>query len=129
MRVANNGGERRMRGGSWRPENRFELSGGSFQEKVAGFVGRRHRCVKGKFAVYRIGGKRPNVAGQFSIRLFHAADTDVKRGATRHGSDAHNFRDEFPGAVPGCGSWIFKRDFQVLPGRVLALTAKAHALC
>src|SRR5260370_15676647 len=51
MRMANNGGERRMRGGRRRPENCFEPPGRSLQEKIAGFVGRCHRCAKDKFAV------------------------------------------------------------------------------
>jgi hypothetical protein len=54
MRMADNRGERRMRGSGWGPENRLEASGRSLQEEIAGVVGSGHRCAMGKFEVYRI---------------------------------------------------------------------------
>src|SRR5260370_7657776 len=65
---------------------------------------------------------------RFSARLFHAANTDVKRNAALHWGDAHHFGEKFAGAMPGRRSRICKRNFQMISGRVLALTAKAHAL-
>src|SRR5260370_5599718 len=65
---------------------------------------------------------------RFSARLFHAANTDVQRNAALHWGDAHHFGEKFAGAMPGRRSRICKRNFQLISARVLALTAKAHAL-
>ena len=51
MRMANNRGERRMRGGGRGPENRFEASGRAVQKEIAGFVCAGHRRAMDKFEV------------------------------------------------------------------------------
>jgi len=51
MRMADNRGERRMRGGGRGPENRFEASGRAIQKEIAGFVCAGHRRAMDKFAV------------------------------------------------------------------------------
>jgi hypothetical protein len=51
MRVAYDGGERRMRGGDRGPQNRFEAAGRAFQKEIAGVVGAGHGCAKDNFAV------------------------------------------------------------------------------
>jgi hypothetical protein len=48
MRMADNGGERRMRGSGRGPENRFEASGRAFQKEIAGFVCADHRRAMDK---------------------------------------------------------------------------------
>jgi hypothetical protein len=48
MRMADNRGERRIRGCGWGPENRFEASGRTFQEEIAGFVCADHRRAMDK---------------------------------------------------------------------------------
>src|SRR5260370_298120 len=65
---------------------------------------------------------------KLSAYLFHAANTDVQRNAAREGSHAHHFGEKFGGAVPRRRGRICKRDFQAIPERVLAVTAKAQAL-
>jgi len=51
MRMADNRGERRTCGRRRSPENRFEASGRSFQEEIAGFVCAGHRRAMDKFEV------------------------------------------------------------------------------
>src|SRR5713226_6262707 len=72
--------------------------------------------------------KKTECGWPFSTRLFHAANTDVEGNTPWHRSEAHHFVEEFAGAMPRRRSRVLKRDFQVIPERVLAVTAKAHAL-
>src|SRR5713101_3965532 len=51
MWMADNRGERGMRGGGRGPENRFEASGRTIQKEIAGFVCAGHRRAMDKFAV------------------------------------------------------------------------------
>src|SRR6266852_8764278 len=73
--------------------------------------------------------KKTECRWPFSARLSHAANTDVESSAARQWSDAHHLGEKFAGAMPRRRSRICKRDFQVISQHILAVTAKAHALC
>src|SRR5712692_8456090 len=72
--------------------------------------------------------KKTECGWHFSIRLAHAADTDVESNAARHRSDAHNLGEEIASAAPRRRSRLLKGDFQLISQLVFAVTAEAHAL-